>query len=228
MSTQDTTSTPDIISSILLAAWQINAPKPEWALRHLVNPTPSKDYRYLDAIATLCSFVPQCEYASAAIVLGVESNHLYIATSPTAPPTLWKTMPVWIRRMQAIKSANINLESASSSDNNGPVGSFIADVYRICYQNLLDSFRIYSAEDLLEEVSTSSDNNLAFLGLQVDERPSFVEGLTALTTVKEQNIAASSIEEILKLHVAARSIGKFKDHFPGTECTSPASVFSHA
>ena len=228
MSTHATTSTPDIISSILLAAWQINGPKPERALRHLVNPTPPKDYRYLDTIATLCSFVPQCEYASAAIELGVDSNHLYIATSPTAPPTLRKAMPAWIRQMQAIKSANINSEPAGSSDNNEPVRSFIADVYRICYQKLLNSLRDYSAEDLLEEVSVSSDDDLAFLGPRVDERPSFVEGMTALNNMKEQNIAASSVEEILKLHGAARSIGKFRDHFPGTECMSPRSVSSHA
>ncbi|KAM5545265.1 hypothetical protein V8D89_001376 [Ganoderma adspersum] len=199
MSTRGTTITPDIISSILLAAWQINTPKPERALRHLVNPTPPKDYRYLDAIAALCSLPP----------------------APLPPPTLRKAMPAWISQMQAIKSsalkAHINSESAGSSDNNGPIGDFVADVYRICYEKLLESVRSYRAEDLLEEVSGSSDDDLVFLGLQVDERPLFVEGLTVLTGMEEQDIAVSSIEEILKLHGAARTVGKFRDHFPGTE-----------
>ena len=85
MSTQDTI--PEIIYSILLASWRMRRWMPEKVFPLLRDPRSPNDYGAPDGFATLYSFVPYCESATAVIELEAESNRLYIFTSPPKPPS---------------------------------------------------------------------------------------------------------------------------------------------
>ncbi|PIL26760.1 hypothetical protein GSI_11175 [Ganoderma sinense ZZ0214-1] len=220
------TPSPDIVSSILLAMWQMHVSCPEKVLPHLVNPPPPNDYRFLDALATLCSFVPECERASAAIELGTDFSHLYIATRPPTSATLREAMPAWIRLMQQM--ADIDIMSSSSvkgridpkpggsSEDPGPIENFIAGVCRVCYAKLLDSVIDDDADDLLQELSDASEARMEDFRLKASERPTLIEGLKVMVRMAEQHAASSSsitTEEIMRLYAAARAVAKFKDRF---------------
>ena len=214
-------ATPEIISSILLAVWRMYPPKPEQVLRHLVNPPPPNDYRYLDAFAALCSLVPQCESASAAALkLGGDSIHLYIATTPLVPDTLRRAMVKWIQLIQQIPV------TTASSEAQTLIGNFITDVYRVCHTKLFDSIQCQrEGEDFLEEVLSMPEPNLRQLGLDALGCSSLVDSLKVLTSMAGHDLEASSTKEILRLHAAARTAAKYKDNFPDIECELCAIYF---
>ena len=169
-----------------------------------------------------------------AIELEVESIHLYIAIRPSVSPKLRNAAATWIRLMQQMSVimvsepsvAQIDPKLAQSLDTAGPVETFIANVYRVCHAKLLDvvEYRDW-APQLLEEVSSAEGKDLEYLGLDEPGRSSLVESLKVLISMAGHDITASSVEEILRLHRAAKAAGKTKDLFPETRCKLP-TVYS--
>nr|VWO96520.1 Glutathione reductase (EC [Ganoderma boninense] len=201
-----TKATPDVISSILLASWQIHPARPEKTLVHLVNPTPPKDY----------------QSASAAMAVGVESNHLFIATNPTASSSIREAMNSWINLMQKMQvqslpsNVPIAAEFSGSSNDAAPVRDFVKSVYHFCLAKLSNDVRDDDAAYLLKDISTGSEERMWSLGIEVDERPSLVEGLTVMIKMSDEkfDFEKASMEEIMTLHRAAQAVGKFKDKYP--------------
>ncbi|KAM5545281.1 hypothetical protein V8D89_001392 [Ganoderma adspersum] len=235
MSTQDTL-TPEIISSILLASDRMRWCVPEKVLPHLRNPPPPNDYGFLDALATLCSFVPHCESAAAVIELGAECNDLYIATSPSVQviPSLREVVPTWIRLVQRLPAtmSGADPELKDSPSNTTPlavpVQDFIVEVYRMCHGNLLGSVQLHDEAKDLSCLSGASDEELKVLGFDVDQRHSLLECLNVLIDMAGTGLAASSVDEFARLHRAARTVAKFKRCFCEVECLRLADRLSAA
>ena len=101
MSSQDS-FVPDPISTLLLAMERIWYSCPQKSLQHLLHLIDSTSYRFLDALATLCTFAPQCDAAAA--VVGSEEGcaHLYISATPAASPELHALVRGLLPRVQAL------------------------------------------------------------------------------------------------------------------------------
>ena len=244
-STQDPSHpTPEIIASILLASWRMSGWMPEKVFPHLRDPRPPNDYGFLDAFATLCAFVPHCESAAAVIELGADSNRLYISTSPPIEhiPSLRKVIPTWIcliqqlpHMMSASYAADPESVAYHDPDRTGSpcdtapipevqIQNFVAEVYRTCHAKILNNVKLDDeGKELLKTVSELSDQRLELLGFAVDQRPALLEALGVLIDMAETDIAAASVEEILRMHRAARTVAKVKDCFCYADCKSSIS-----
>ena len=208
------TPTPTVIPSVLLALRRMRPSSPWHILPHLKGPKSPPQYNFLDAFATLCSFVPQCNFASAAIQQGPQSNRLYIATSPSASPTLRKLISALI---SALPAADLSPCSTNQLDG---IDRFVVEAYRSCHGKLLDAIRRDNCEWLLEDLSDMSLEERHSRNISEEGYTSLVDAINSLMASKEKDASTFLETDFVDLHHVAQNIGEFKDEFSVYPCES--------
>ena len=150
MSSQDS-FVPDPISTLLLAMQRIWYDRPQRSPEHLLHLIGSTSYHFLDALATLCAFTPDC--AAAATVMGSEDDRsrLYISAQPTASPELQALVHKLLDLMQSLPNTpstvldvprsgfNVEKLKSMSLDAATPDHQIIIAVFRACYAKFGES-----------------------------------------------------------------------------------------
>ncbi|KAI1795144.1 hypothetical protein LXA43DRAFT_66191 [Ganoderma leucocontextum] len=134
---------PDPISTLLVAMESIWRDSPQKPLEHVSHVIGSRFYGFLDALATLCAFAPQCDAAAA--VMGCERNdgRLYISVKPVASPELRvlvqelldlvKSLPDTTPSTVLGVSEGFDVETFKSLDMATPDHQIIISIYRACH-----------------------------------------------------------------------------------------------
>ncbi|KAI1791685.1 hypothetical protein LXA43DRAFT_390195 [Ganoderma leucocontextum] len=143
MSSQDS-FVPDPIPTLLLAMQKIWHYRPERSLDNLLHLIGSKSYRFLDAIATLCTFTPECDAAAAMMGSEKDRGQLCISVRPAASPELQVLVQKLLPLVQSLPNTPSTLLDVSkagfdiskmlkSLDTATPDHQIIIAVFRACY-----------------------------------------------------------------------------------------------
>ena len=142
---------PDPIPTLLLAMERIWYSSPQKSLQHLLNLIKSTTYRFLDALATLCTFAPLCD--AAAVVVGSEQGcaHLYISAQPAISPELQTLIRELLPHVQSLPGTPLTMLDVSKGGFNvgmlqtlkplttTPDHQIIIAVFRACHAKFRES-----------------------------------------------------------------------------------------
>ena len=222
MSSQDT-FVPDPISTLLLAMQRIWYDRPQRSLEHLLHLIGSTSYHFLDALATLCAFTPDC--SAAATVMGSEDDRirLYISAQPTAPPELQALAQKLLDLMQpyASKSSTVldrkggfGIETLKSMslDTTTPDHQVIIAVFRACHTKFGESITGEGGcRDLLAALQKPSKQ-----AWSRGELETLSAKINHLLEMVSRDIKSTLDDELLRLYYAADDILQSTKHIPQT------------